>query len=183
MDALVHATGLVAMVLVAIGYARTNDAQLRWTSFAGLLVFLIHMLLLGAGSTAAVMALALVMLWAGYTGRPVLARLGWAANVALLPLTLVLIALGQAKPADALPVVAGITLNTGFLFARGHALTAFLVVGEALTVLNAFVVGSPYAAVANGVALASLAWRTFALARVPYTRASAPVHPPVEQPR
>jgi Bacterial inner membrane protein len=165
MDLLVHSTGFVAMVLVAVGYARTNDAQLRWTSFAGLSVFLVHMLLLGAGWTALVMGLALVMLWAGYTGLPRIARVGWALNVALLPVALALVATGHAQPADVLPVVAGITLNTGFLFASGHALTAFLVVGESLTVLNAVLVGSPYAAVANGVALAGLAWRTLGLLR------------------
>lgn len=167
MGVLVHATGFLAMALVVTGYARTHDGTLRWVTFAGLAVFLVHMLLLGAWSTAGVMGLALFMLWSGYTGRPGLAKLGWGVNVALLPVLLALSAFGLATPLDALPVLAGIVLNTGFLFFSGHRLTAALVVGEALTVLNAFAVGSPYAAVANGVALAALAWRTARLLRTP----------------
>ena len=65
------------------------------------------------------------------------------------------------------PVSAGIVINSSLLFTSGRWLTFGLALGEILTIWNAWLVGSPYAALANLLALGALALRSWRRGLVP----------------
>lgn len=155
LDNLAPLLGALAICLGLLARSMPMDRALAGLNIASLLLWASHFLLLGGYGAAASLTIGAAISAAAVTGRVVLSRGLLVIEVAMIPLTGVLVGLREM-----VPLAGGALFSFGVAFFGGKALTLAFLAGELIWLTYSIWLGASFA-IANGLmAILALALRT-----------------------